>query len=139
MAFFFESLLSPLIILWTLPLAFIGGVWGIILFGARLDTVAMLGTIILAGLVVNNGILLIEYVATSSRPSSAYRRPRALLSAIAYRLRPIMMTSLTTVLGLVPILFSRESEELARSLAAVLIGGMLVSTLLDLGGDPDVL
>ena len=131
MAFFFESLLSPLIVLWTLPLAFIGGVWGIILFDARLDMVAMLGTIILAGLVVNNGILLIEYT-NQLQAEQRYRRPRALLSAIAYRLRPIMMTSLTTVLGLVPILFSRESEELARSLAAVLIGGMLVSTLLTL-------
>jgi len=131
MAFFFESLLSPLIILWTLPLAFIGGVWGIILLGAQLDTVALLGTIILAGLVVNNGILLIEYTQ-QLRQGQGFRRPRALLSAIAYRLRPIMMTSLTTILGLLPILFSKESEDAARSLVAVMIGGMMVSTLLTL-------
>ena len=131
MAFFFESLLSPLIILWTLPLAFIGGVWGIILLGARLDMIALLGTIILAGQVVNNGILLIEYTRQLQSESN-FRRPRALLSAIAYRLRPILMTSLTTVLGLVPILFSKESAETARSLVSVLIGGMVVSTLLTL-------
>jgi HAE1 family hydrophobic/amphiphilic exporter-1 len=131
MAFFFESLLSPLVILWTMPLAIIGGVWGIIAFNAALDPVAMTGTVILAGLVVNNGILLIEH-ARLMMCEKGYPRPRALMSAVAYRLRPILMTTLTTVLGLLPILFSREAAREARSLVAVLVGGMIVATVLTL-------
>ena len=131
MAFFFESLLSPLVILLTLPLATIGAIWGLILFQARLDEVAMLGTVILAGLVVNNGILLIEYIQQMQR-ERGWRRPRALLGAVAYRFRPILMTSLTTILGLLPILLSDQAAREARSLVSVLVGGMIASGLLTL-------
>jgi len=131
MAFFFGSLTLPLVILVTLPLAALGGVWGIVLFRARLDEVAMLGSIILAGLAVNNGILLIEYTRQLEK-FERFRRSRALLYAVAYRLRPILMTSLTTVLGLLPILLSRDAANEARSLVSVLVGGMLASTFLAL-------
>jgi len=131
MAFFFDSLISPIVILATLPLACIGGIWGIIIFNTTLNEIAMLGTILLAGLAVNNGILLIEFTRQVEN-WHGYRRSRALLAAISYRLRPILMTSLTTILGLLPILFSTEAEMEARSLVSVLVGGMSVSMLLTL-------
>ncbi|HPK02093.1 MAG TPA: efflux RND transporter permease subunit [Candidatus Sumerlaeota bacterium] len=131
MAFFFESLLSPLVILLTLPLAWIGGIWGIILFNTTLDEVAMLGVILLVGLVVNNGILLIDYTRQRRRQGRC-RRQRALLEAVSYRLRPIAMTSLTTILGLLPILFARDADREIRSLVSVVIGGMISSALLTL-------
>ncbi|MCX6999809.1 MAG: efflux RND transporter permease subunit, partial [Candidatus Sumerlaeota bacterium] len=131
MAFFFDSLISPIVILATLPLACIGGIWGIIIFNTTLNEIAMLGTILLAGLAVNNGILLIEFTRQMEN-WHGYRRSRALLAAISYRLRPILMTSLTTILGLLPILFSTEAEMEARSLVSVLVGGMSVSMLLTL-------
>jgi HAE1 family hydrophobic/amphiphilic exporter-1 len=131
MAFFFNSLISPLIILITLPLALIGGIWGLVFFRTSLDEIAMLGSIILAGIAVNNGILIVEYTRQMER-LHGFRRPRAILSAVAYRLRPILMTSLTTILGLLPILFSEEAAKEARSLVSVIIGGMLASTFLSL-------
>ena len=131
MAFFFDSLISPIVILATLPLACIGGIWGIIIFNTTLNEIAMLGTILLAGLAVNNGILLIEFTRQMEN-WHGFRRSRALLAAISYRLRPILMTSLTTILGLLPILFSTEAEMEARSLVSVLVGGMSVSMLLTL-------
>lgn len=131
MAFFFDSLILPFIILVTLPLAFVGGVWGIIMFKTTLDEVAMLGSIILAGLAVNNGILLLEFTRRAIT-QQGFRRSRALMSAVSYRLRPILMTSLTTILGLAPIVLSKEAEREARSLVSVIIGGMTVSAILTL-------
>ena len=131
MAFSFESLISPIVILATLPLACIGGIWGIIFFNTTLNEIAMLGTILLAGLSVNNGILLIEFTR-QMESLQGFPRSRALLTAVSYRLRPILMTSLTTILGLLPILFSSEAEMEARSLVSVLVGGMTVSMLLTL-------
>jgi len=131
MAFAFGSLTAPLVILVTLPLASIGGIWGVIFLNATLDEVAMMGSIILAGLVVNNGILLVEYARQLER-RRGFRRTRALMAAVSYRFRPILMTTLTTILGLMPILLSREAEKEARSLVAVLIGGLIASGLLSL-------
>ena len=134
MAFFFESLVSPLVILITLPLASIGGIWGIVLFNARLDQVAMIGSVLLTGLAVNNGILLIEYTRRLER--SGFRRVRALMYAVSYRLRPILMTSLTTILGLLPIALSKDAQNEAQSLVSVIVGGMIVSGLLSLVAVP---
>ncbi len=131
MAFFFESISAPVIILFTLPLACIGGIWGVILSNSRLDNIAMLGSIILAGLAVNNGILLIEYTRQMERGKN-YSRSRAILNSVRFRLRPILMTSLTTILGLAPILYSREAAQEARSLVAIIIGGMIFSAFLTL-------
>ena len=131
MAFFMESLILPIVILLTIPLAAIGAIWGIILFKTTLDEVSMFGTVILAGLVVNNGILLIEYARQMEKQKN-FNRARALVLGVSYRLRPILMTSLTTILGLWPILFSVEAEKEARSLVSVIIGGIVVSALLSL-------
>ena len=86
---------------------------------------------VLAGLVVNNGILLIEYSQQMMR-RNGYKRPRAILTAVAFRLRPIMMTSLTTILGLLPVLTSKQAEEEARALVAVVVGGIISAALLTL-------
>ena len=131
MAFFFGSLTSPFIILWTVPLAAVGGIWGVIIARGTLDEVAMLASIILVGLVVNNGILLVEYTQQMIT-NKGYRKERALLEAVAYRVRPILMTSLTTILGLLPILLSKEAAREARSLVSVLVGGIIFSALLTL-------
>ena len=135
MAFLFNSLTTPLIVLVTIPLACVGSVWGVIAFNAPLDMVAMLGSIILIGLVVNNGILLIEYTRQLER-QRGFRRTRALMTAVSFRFRPILMTSMTTVLGLLPILLSKEAEAQTRSLVAVLAGGIVVSALLTLVAIP---
>ncbi len=130
MAFFFNSIFVPIVILITIPLASIGALWGLIFLNVPFDTQAMVGVLILGGLAVNNGILLIEYARQMER-EQGFRRPRALLTAVAHRVRPILMTSLTTVFGLAPILFSKEAEEV-HSLVAVAIGGIVVSGLLSL-------
>ena len=128
MAFFFESIWLPFVVFWTIPLALIGGIWGTIVLKTPLDEVALLGAIALAGLVVNNGILLVERTR-QLEVERKFRRHRAILSSVNYRFRPILMTTLTTVLPIVPILFMDQTAHQARSLAAVMIGGMTVSCL----------
>ncbi|HUT25442.1 MAG TPA: efflux RND transporter permease subunit, partial [Sumerlaeia bacterium] len=131
MAFFSGSLISPVAVLVTLPLACIGGVWGVILFNAAFDEIARVASLLLIGLAVNNGILLIDYAQRMER-HHGFSRSRALMTAVAYRFRPILMTSLTTILGLLPILLSEEAADEARSLVSVLVGGIVVSALLSL-------
>ncbi|MFC1600790.1 efflux RND transporter permease subunit [Candidatus Sumerlaeota bacterium] len=131
MAFCFNSLTLPAIVMLTIPLACIGSFWGVILANTTLDAVAMFGSVMLIGLVVNNGILLIEY-ARQLEQGQGFSRPRALMAAVSYRFRPILMTSLTTILAALPILFSSEAEKEIRSLISVFIGGIVVSAILSL-------
>lgn len=127
----FESLLHPFTIMFTVPLSLAGGALGLFLTGRTLNVTSLIGTIILAGIVVNNAIVLIDYINT--RRKTGEDRNEAIKNAGPIRLRPILMTTLTTALGLLPIAIGLgEGSEIQSSMATVVIGGLLLSTLLTL-------
>ncbi len=131
MACEFESLLHPLVILGTVPLGLIGVVLALVLTGTALSVMVFLGVIILAGIVVNNAIVLIDYV--NQLRAAGMPKLQALRTAGQVRLRPILMTTLTTVLGLLPMAIGLgEGAEIRTPLAITVIGGLTVSTLLTL-------
>lgn len=131
MASQFESLLHPFVILFTLPLGAIGAVGALALTGRSVDIVAMIGLVMLAGIVVNNAIVLIDAVNQLRREGMA--RTEALIQAGLTRLRPILMTTATTVLGLIPMALGLgEGAELRAPLAITVIGGLSVATVLTL-------
>ncbi len=128
----FESFLQPLAILVTLPLAFFGAFWILWLAGYRLDVIAFMGLIILIGIVVNNGIVMVDHVNSLRR--SGKPRVEALIEGCGDRLRPVIMTATTTVCGLIPLAFSDfvVVDVLIDSLAVAVIGGLVSSTIFTL-------
>ncbi|MCK5769934.1 efflux RND transporter permease subunit [Algiphilus sp.] len=131
MAAQFESLSQPLVILLTVPLAGIGAVLTLWATASTLNVVALIGFIVLAGIVVKNGIVMIDLAGRLRADGLA--PDAAIAEAARVRLRAILITTLTTVLGLAPLLFGGdEGAELRRPLALTLIGGISVSTLLTL-------
>lgn len=127
----FQSLLSPFIILFTIPLAFTGGLFGLLVCGMDLSVIAMIGFVMLAGIIVNNGIVLVDTI--NQLREQGYEGKEAIVTAGSMRLRPIFMTALTTILGLstMAIGFGTGSE-MAQPMAIVTIGGLLYGTLLTL-------
>ena len=131
MASQFESLLHPLVILLSVPLALIGLLGTLWLFSVTISIVVLIGAILLAGIVVNNAIILIDYTNQLRRRGAA--KIDALKQAGHIRLRPILMTTATTVLGLLPMaLASGAGNELRRPMALTVIGGLIASTALTL-------
>jgi HAE1 family hydrophobic/amphiphilic exporter-1 len=131
MASQFESLLHPLVILFSVPCAVIGVLATMWLFGVTLSVVALIGFILLAGIVVNNAIVLVDY--TNRLRRRGLGKLEALEKAGRVRLRPILMTTATTVLGLLPMALGLgEGAELRTPMALTVIGGMITSTLLTL-------
>jgi hydrophobic/amphiphilic exporter-1 (mainly G- bacteria), HAE1 family len=131
MASQFESFLHPFIIIFCVPLAVIGVIFSLWATGTTLSVVVFLGVIILAGIVVNNAIVLIDY--TNQLRARGLARREALLEAGRVRLRPIVMTTLTTVLGLVPMALGwGEGAEVRAPMAIAVMGGLAFSTLLTL-------
>ncbi|MBO8126598.1 MAG: efflux RND transporter permease subunit [Firmicutes bacterium] len=127
----FESLVHPFTIMMAVPLAFIGVVWGLFLSGKLFSTVSIIGIIMLAGIVVNNSIVLVDY--TNQLRRKGLSAVEALKKAGPVRLRPIFMTALTTILALLPMsLGFGEGAELRSPLAVVVIGGLTVATFLTL-------
>jgi hydrophobic/amphiphilic exporter-1 (mainly G- bacteria), HAE1 family len=132
MASQFESFRLPGVILVSVPLALPGAVGGLWLFGLSLSVVALIGMVMLVGIVVNNAIVLVDYVNWLRR-EEGFGLDEALVEAGRVRLRPILMSTLTTVLGLLPLaLIPGEGSELRVPLAIPVIGGLLLSTLLTL-------
>ena len=131
MASQFESLLNPFLILFAVPMALIGVVAGLWVTGTAVSVVVLIGGIMLAGIVVNNGIVLVDLIGQLRREGrSAYD---AVIEAGAIRLRPILMTTITTILALIPLAIgSGQGAEIMAPLAVTVIGGLLVSTLLTL-------
>jgi HAE1 family hydrophobic/amphiphilic exporter-1 len=128
----FESFRDPLIVLFAIPMGIIGVVWTMILTHTIFSMQAFIGCIILAGVVVNNAILLVDYT-NQLRRMHAMQLLEAIKIAGARRLRPILMTALTTILGLSPLSFGfGEGGEAQAPLARVVIGGLLGSTLITL-------
>lgn len=132
MAVQYESLVNPFVIMAAIPLAVIGVVLALIVTGLPMSAPVMLGVILLAGIVVNNGILLVEYIEIRREGGQVSRRD-AILAAAPLRVRPILMTVLTTTVGMLPLAFnSAEGGELMTPMAVTVIGGLLMSTGLTL-------
>lgn len=127
----FESLLNPFIIMFTVPMAIAGGALALAITRRNVSVIAFIGVIILAGIVVNNAIVLIDYI--NIRRSRGESRTEAILNSGPRRLRPIFMTTLTTILGLIPMALGiGEGAEMEAPLATTVIGGLLYSTVLTL-------
>lgn len=131
MASQFESLLHPFIILFTIPLALVGAVLALYLTGSTISVVVFIGAILLAGIVVNNAIVLIDLV--NQLRYEGLEKYEAITQGAQSRLRPILMTTLTTTLGLLPLALGLgDGAELRAPMGITVIGGLLVSTLLTL-------
>ena len=131
MAAQFESLLHPLVIMFSIPLAFFGTLLTLYLFDVNLSIVVFLGMIMLAGIVVNNAIVLVDYINTLR--GRGFPRQRAIVGAGLVRLRPILMTTATTILGLLPMALGLgQGAEIRTPMALAVIGGLATSTVLTL-------
>lgn len=127
----FQSLLSPFIVLFTIPLAFTGGLLGLWITGKELSVIAMLGFLMLAGVVVNNGIVFVDYANRLRQEGMA--RTEALIQTGRDRIRPILMTAMTTVFGLITMALGLGAGgDMLQPLAIVTIGGLTYATLLTL-------
>lgn len=127
----FGEAIAPLAIMFSLPLAVIGGLVGLFIAGIPLDMPAMIGALMLIGIVTTNAIMFLERV--HQRMAEGYQRREALLDAGANRMRPILMTALTTIIALVPMASGIKSGALmSQSLAIVVVGGLTTSTVLTL-------
>ena len=131
MAAQFESFRDPFIIMFTLPMTFVGVIWIHLLTGTIFSAFSGIGLLMLVGIVVNNGIILVDY--TNLLRKRDYELTRAVVAAGRIRLRPILMTMLTTVLALVPLaFFGGSGSELRAPMALTVTGGLLVSTVFTL-------
>lgn len=127
----FQSLRSPFIVMFTVPLAFTGGFLGLFLTGSPISVIAMIGFVMLSGIIVNNGIVFIDY--TNQLMASGMMQQDALVEAGRTRLRPIIMTALTTILGLSTMAVGMGmGADMVQPMAVVTIGGLLYGTLLTL-------
>lgn len=127
----FQSLLSPFIVLFTVPLAFTGGLIGLLLMNEPLSVMGMMGFVVLLGTVVNNGIVFVDYV-NQLRVGGLERR-EALIATGKTRMRPILMTALTTILAMVSLLFGDDlSSQMSKGMAIVVAGGLAYATLMTL-------
>lgn len=132
MAAQFERFLDPLIVMFSVPLALIGVVPTLIITGTTINMQSLMGLVMLIGIVVNNAIVLVDYINLLRREENMDIRS-AVIEAGRLRLRPILMTTLTTVLGLLPLAIGiGEGAEMQAALARVVIGGLLASTLITL-------
>jgi HAE1 family hydrophobic/amphiphilic exporter-1 len=131
MAAQFESLRDPFIILFTIPFAMLGALWGFVISGQTLSMLSFVGLIMLVGIVVNNGIVLVDY--TNLLRHRGLGVIEAVLSGGTSRLRPVLMTTVTTICGMIPLALSKgEGSEMWVAMATVIIGGLTVSTFITL-------
>ena len=127
----FQSLLSPFIIMFTVPLAFTGGFMGLLAADMEISVIAMIGFVMLSGIIVNNGIVLVDY--TNQLRKEGMEKREALIQAGKDRLRPIIMTALTTILGLSTMAAGMGmGGGMVQPMAVVTIGGLIYGTLLTL-------
>lgn len=127
----FQSLKSPFIIMFTIPLAFTGGFLGLFLGNCEVSVVAVIGFVMLAGIIVNNGIVIVDYM--NQLIVQGVEKHEAILQAGKTRLRPVLMTALTTILGLLPMVFGTDmGSAMGKPMAIVTVGGLLYGTLLTL-------
>ncbi len=131
MASQFESLLHPFIILFTIPLALVGAILALFITNSTISVVVFIGLILLAGIVVNNAIILIDLI--NQMREKGMEKLEAIKEGGKSRLRPILMTTMTTSLGLLPLAIGfGDGAELRAPMGITVIGGLLISTLLTL-------
>ncbi len=127
----FQGLLSPFIVLLTIPLAFTGGLLALLVTGEPLSVMALMGFLVLSGVVVNNGIVFVDYA--NKLRLSGIEKKEALVETGKTRMRPILMTALTTILAMSTLALSQDSTAaLSRGMAIVTIGGLAYATLMTL-------
>ena len=127
----FQSLKSPFIVMFTIPLAFTGGFLALLLSGIEVSVISLIGFVMLVGIIVNNGIVLVDYINQQRLAGMGLRE--AIIDAGVTRLRPILMTSLTTILGLIVTALAKNAgTALIQPIALVCIGGLLYATLMTL-------
>ena len=127
----FQSLKSPFIVMFTIPLAFTGGFLALLLCGMEISVISLVGFIMLTGIIVNNGIVLVDYI--NQLRADGMARRAAILEAGKTRMRPILMTSVTTILGLADMALSRAAgSAIMQPIAVVCIGGLIYATLMTL-------
>ena len=127
----FQSLKSPFIVMFTIPLAFTGGFIALLISGIEVSVISLIGFVMLVGIIVNNGIVLVDYI--NQQRLSGMERREAIVDAGVTRLRPILMTSLTTILGLIVMALGKNAgTALMQPVALVCIGGLLYATLMTL-------
>ena len=127
----FQSLKSPFIVMFTIPLAFTGGFIALLLCGMEVSVISLIGFIMLTGIIVNNGIVLVDYI--NQLRAEGMERRAAILEAGCTRIRPILMTSVTTILGLIDMALSKNAgSAMMQPMAVVCIGGLIYATLMTL-------
>lgn len=127
----FQSLKSPFIIMFTIPLALTGGLGALLIFDKEISIMAMIGLVMLVGIIVNNGIVLVDY--TNQLRARGYNKRAAILMAASTRIKPVLMTSLTTILGLIVMAVGKTAgTDMMQPIALVCIGGLTYATLLTL-------
>ena len=127
----FQSLLSPFIIMFTIPLAFTGGFLGLLISGSEVSVIALIGFVMLSGIIVNNGIVLVDYI--NQLRAQGMEKKEAIMTAGRTRMRPVLMTAMTTILALSTMAFSHDmGADMSRPMSVVTIGGLTYGTLLTL-------
>jgi multidrug efflux pump subunit AcrB len=132
MAVQYNSLIDPLVIMLTVPLALAGGIFGLFVTGTAIGATVIVGAVLLVGIVVNNAIIMVE-LANQIYQATGCSREAAILQAAPRRLRPILMTTITTVLGLFPLALGiGDGAEFLQPLGIVVFSGLSIATLLTL-------
>ncbi|MBP1581929.1 MAG: efflux RND transporter permease subunit, partial [Oscillospiraceae bacterium] len=127
----FQSLLSPFIVLFTVPLAFTGGMIALLLYGQSLSLLSLVGFVVLMGTVVNNGIVFVDY--TNQLRIGGMERQAALIATGRTRMRPILMTAMTTILAMMQMIFADDmSGQMGGGMSVVIVGGLAYATLMTL-------
>ncbi|MBN1900541.1 efflux RND transporter permease subunit, partial [Candidatus Sumerlaeota bacterium] len=131
MASQFESLVDPFVVMFSVPFVFTGTIWFLLLFGHHISIIAFIGVLLLIGVVVNNAIVLVDYI-NILRARGLDLFP-AVQQACKTRLRPVLMTAFTTIFALIPMAFGKgQGSEVWNPLGLTIFGGLLVSTLVTL-------
>ena len=127
----FQSLKSPFIVMFTIPLAFTGGFLALLICGMEVSVISLIGFVMLTGIIVNNGIVLVDYI--NQLRLEGMERREAIIEAGKTRIRPILMTSITTILGLIDMALSKNAgSAMMQPMAIVCIGGLIYATLMTL-------
>ncbi len=133
MAAQFESLMEPLLVMGSVPMSIIGVAIAVILSGNPMNIISFIGILMLTGMIVNNAIVLLDFINTAKKEGFEEDRTEIVVKAGITRLRPVLMTTLTSVLGFLPMVISTaEGSEMMRPLAIVLLGGLMIGTVLTL-------
>ena len=127
----FQSLLSPFIVMFTVPLAVTGALIALLITGFELSVISMIGIVVLMGIIVNNAIVLVDYINQMRQEGMSKRE--AIVEAGAVRMRPVLMTAITTILGLLPLALGiGKGAEMMQPVAIVCIGGLIYATIMTL-------